>query len=315
MAGCCTCTAALTALGAVAAIVLGLRLLKFINSAFFVSTNLKRKYAKAGDWAVVTGASEGIGQAMAVELSKRGFNVCVIARSKDKLAATEETMQKNGVQTRSISFDFSTATASDYKALFSQLDTLAVAILVNNVGINYTYANYFDEVDIEEDLRILKVNCESQLQMTKYVVRRLKAKRCGGIVNLSSFTSSTPSPLLSTYAATKSFNLGFSQSLAYEVEQAGIDVLAVTPNLVISRMTTGVSTKAPKPSFLKVAAGPMARQTLNQLGSSKVTAGHRNHAIIEGVLSFLPTSLVANNILKMHKDVKRRAEKKLKEGK
>lgn len=312
----CICTSTLAAAGALAIAYFAMRFLSFIRSSFFVSVNLKKKYAKAGNWAVVTGASEGIGQAMSIELAKRGFNVCVIARSEGKLAAVEAEMkEKYSVETKAISFDFSTATAADYKALFAKLDGVELALLVNNVGVNYTYANYFDEVDIEEDLRIVKVNCEAQLQMSKYALRRLKPKRCGGIVNLASFTATTPSPMLATYAATKSFNLGFSQSLAYEAKGCGVDVLAVTPNLVISRMTTGVSTKAPKPSFLKVAASPMARQTLNQLGSSTVTSGHRNHAIIEGILSLLPTSFVAGKILAMHKDVKRRAERKLQQGK
>mmetsp|Transcript_77770 Transcript_77770/g.90774 ORF Transcript_77770/g.90774 Transcript_77770/m.90774 type:complete len:315 (+) Transcript_77770:46-990(+) len=312
----CGLTCALAAIGTAAVVYAAVRILSFIRSSFFVTVNLKKKYAKAGNWAVVTGASEGIGQAMSIELAKRGFNVCVIARSKDKLAAVESEIQtKYSVEAKSISFDFSTAGAAEYKALFAQLDALELAVLVNNVGVNYQYANYFDEVDIEEDLRIVKVNCEAQLQMSKYALRRLKPKRCGAIVSLASFTATTPSPMLATYAATKSFNLGFSQSLAYEAKGCGIDVLAVTPNLVISRMTTGVSTKAPKPSFLKVAASPMARQTLNQLGNSTVTSGHRNHAIIEGILSLLPTSFVAGKILAMHKDVKRRAERKLQQGK
>ncbi|CUF35464.1 short chain dehydrogenase, putative [Bodo saltans] len=312
--GCCGITCALTAVGAVAAVYLVARFVQFL-SLQFASPNLKQKYAKAGTWAVVTGASEGIGQALALDFAKRGFNVCVIARSKDKLASVVEEIEKKKVQGKAISFDFSTASSHDYKKLFNELDAIELAVLVNNVGVNYTYANYFDEVDIEEDLRILKVNCEAQLQMTKYAVRRLRPKKSGAIISLSSFTATTPSPLLSTYTATKSFNYGFSNSLAFELQGTGIDVLTVTPNLVISRMTSGVSTKAPKPSFLKVSASAMARQTLNALGTTKVTSGHRNHAIIEGVLSFLPVDFVGNQILKMHKDIKKRAERKLQQGK
>jgi 17beta-estradiol 17-dehydrogenase / very-long-chain 3-oxoacyl-CoA reductase len=295
-------------LGVAVAVLIVVRIAKFLYETYVAKANFK-KYLKTGSWAVVTGASEGIGRALAVELAKQGFNVCVIARTKAKLAEVVAEIQQLKVKGSAVEFDFGAATATSYKQLFSELDRLDVSVLVNNVGINYEYANYFSEVDIETDLRILKVNCESQIQMTKYFLRRLD-KQSGAIVNLSSFTATAPAPMLATYAGTKCFNRGFSNSIAYEVGQRGIDVLTVMPNLVISRMTTGASTRVPKPSFLKVSASSMARQTLQKLGSTLETAGHFNHGVIEAVTGFLPTALLGGQILKMHKDVKRRAERK-----
>jgi 17beta-estradiol 17-dehydrogenase / very-long-chain 3-oxoacyl-CoA reductase len=288
--------------------VTALRIASFLYETYVAKTNFK-KYLKSGSWAVVTGASEGIGYALALELARQGFNVCVISRTKAKLAEVVAEIEKLGVKGTAVEFDFATGSSATYKQLFSELDRLDVSVLVNNVGVNYDYANYFAEVDIETDLRILKVNCESQIQMTKYFLRRVD-KKTGAIVNLSSFTASAPAPMLATYAGSKCFNRGFSNSIAFEVGSRGVDVLTVMPNLVISRMTTGVSTRAPKPSFLKVSASSMARQTLQKLGSTLETCGHVNHGIIAAAASLMPTSLVGGQILKMHKDVKRRAERK-----
>lgn len=287
-----------------------LRVLRFLQVRCFASPNLRKKYANAGDWAVVTGASEGIGYAMSMELAGRGFNVCVIARRQSKLDAVVREIEQFGVKGLAISFDFSTATFRDYRSLFRSLDELQIAVLVNNVGVNYEYTNYFDEVDVDLDANLIRVNTESSVRMTKYVVGHMKEARAGAIVLLGSFSAVTPTPLLATYAGTKAFNVSFGASLHYELKEFGIDVLAVTPNLVVSKMTQGRSSRPPRESFLVVNARSMARQTLNQLGKVAVTSGHFNHAVIEALVKLVPTGIFASKVLKMHKSVKRRAERK-----
>jgi 17beta-estradiol 17-dehydrogenase / very-long-chain 3-oxoacyl-CoA reductase len=300
----------LSIVGAVALGVVLFKVFTFVKVNYMTSLNMKKRYAAAGDWAVVTGASEGIGHAMAVDLGRRGFNVCVIARTQSKLDAVVEELKQIGVQGKAISFDFAGATAQNYSELFAELDKLQIAVLVNNVGINYSYTNYFDEVDLETDLRLLKVNCETSVRMTKYIVPKMKAKHCGAIVMLGSVSAVTPAPLLCTYAGTKAFNLSFGSGLYYELKEFGIDVLAVSPNMVVSRMTQGVSSRKPRETFLTVNAAKMAHQTLNKLGSVPQTPGHVNHAVLETVLAVLPTDYVSNKILALHKSIKRKAERK-----
>jgi len=301
----------LTVLGALTAAYFLVRFLLFVKLYFLTSVDLKAKYGKVGSWAVVTGASEGIGHAIAVELSQRGFNVCVIARTKSKLDEAVAEIESNRVKGLAIPFDFSAATNDQYKALFAQLDTLDIGILVNNVGINYDYANYFDAVGNEVDDRLIKVNCEPMIRLSKYIIPRFKTKKGGAIVNLASFTATTPSPMLSTYAGTKSFARSFSDGMAYELAEFGIDVLTVKPGLVVSKMTQGTGSRPPKPSFTMVAAKPMARQTLNKLGSTVETSGHVNHAIIESIWSWLPEGTSSKIILGINKTTKSKAERKL----
>lgn len=258
----------------------------FLKLGFFSGVNIKSRYAKAGSWAVVTGASDGIGRSMAIDLAKRGMNVCILARTKSKLDEVAEEITKRNVQARVIVFDFGTAGAEEYKGLFKELDSLQIGVLVNNVGVNYEFPKPFDTTPIEEDLRIVKINIESQLMMTKYVLPKMKTSRCGGIVNLSSISSLTSTPFLCTYAASKAFNRHFSNSLALELSRSNIDVLSVTPHFVISQMS-----KRKRATFDVVPPSVMARQTLNQLGSTVQTSGHRHHTIIETILVSLPTFL------------------------
>ncbi|CCW72331.1 unnamed protein product [Phytomonas sp. Hart1] len=302
----------LSAVGIATLGVFCVKVILFVKVNFMTTNDMKRKYGKAGGWALVTGASEGIGHAMALDLGRRGFNVCVIARTKSKLDVVVDELRGVGVEGRAISFDFAEATPADWTNLCAQLDTLEIAVLVNNVGVNYDYTNYFDEVPLQTDLRLLKVNCESTLRMSKYVVPNMRAKGAGAIVCLSSFSGITPTPLLATYAGTKAFNGYFGNALSYELKHFGIDVLTVTPNLVVSRMTQGVSTRKPRETFLTVNADQMAHQTLDRLGSVYQTAGHRNHVIIEAIIKLMPVDFISNQILKLHISTKKRAEKRLK---
>lgn len=300
----------LSIVGAVALGFVMFKVFSFVKINYMTSLNMKKRYGKAGEWAVVTGASEGIGQAMAIDLARRGFNVCVIARTQSKLDAVVEELKQIGVEGKSISFDFAAATPQNYDELFAQLDKIQIAVLVNNVGVNYSYTNYFDEVDLETDLRLLKVNCEASVRMTKYIVPKMKAKHCGAIVMLGSVSAVTPAPMLCTYAGTKAFNLSFGSGLYYELKEFGIDVLAVSPNMVVSRMTQGVASRKPRESFLMVNAAKMAHQTLNKLGSAPQTPGHSNHAVLEVIMTSLPIDMVSNHILQLHKTIKRKAERK-----
>ncbi|KAG8347866.1 putative short chain dehydrogenase Enoyl (Acyl carrier protein) reductase [Trypanosoma vivax] len=301
----------LSLVGAVVVAVGVFRLLRFLRLVYVCpGHNLKRRYAAAGDWAVVTGGTEGIGQAMVLDLARRGFNVCLIARTQEKINAVAEEVEKMGVKAKGIPFDFAAAGDREYKQLFVELGGLNVGLLVNNVGVNYTYANYFDETDLQDDMRIIKVNCEATVRMTKFLVTHMKAKGAGGIVLLGSFSAVVPTPLLATYAGSKAFNVSFGEALTYELRQYGVDVLVVTPNLVVSRMTQGASTRKPKETFVTVGAAAMARQTLDKLGVVGRTAGHRNHMLIEGIARIVPESILGGKLLEMHKNIKRRAERK-----
>jgi len=294
----------------------GLKWAVWLYTNFVASVNLKKRYAKAGTWAVVTGASDGIGRAFAIDLAKRGFNVCIIARTLKKvaedgsvkgLAEVQDKIKslKPSAEVKMIEFDFAKAGDAEYTKLFKELDTLDLAVMVNNVGINYEHPLEFETVDIAEDLKILKVNCEAQMRMSKYAAQKLKPKRAGAIVSLSSMFGSYGAPLLAPYGGTKAFNAGFSDSLAYELGPHGIDVMTVAPGMVCSNMS-----KKKRPTFDCPTAAQYAYQTLNKLGLVQWTNGHRHHDIMGGVAALLSPSFIGSQLYKINKGVMKRALKK-----
>lgn len=305
------CTA-LGVIGGAFLLVSAIRILKFIQLNYFTSINVKKRYAKAGNWAVVTGASDGIGRGMATDLARRGMNVVLISRTQAKLEeVAEELKAKYKIETKCIAFDFSSANEHAYKKLVNDIAAIDVAILVNNVGINYSYPQNFETVDVEEDLKMLTVNCESIVRLTKAVLPKMKERKSGAIINLSSFSAKVPTPLLATYSGTKAFAMKFSESLAEEVRPFGIDVMSVSPNLVVSRMSAGVSDRKPKTSFLVVSAESMAKATLNKLGSTSSTDGHPHHGIVAAIATRLPAFIFNPQMLKMQKATNKKALRKL----
>jgi short-subunit dehydrogenase len=236
----------------------------------------------------VTGGSEGIGFALANELASRGLDVAIIALDEPRLTeAAASIAAKHRVRTLAVPFNFWTASDGDHAALQRRLEAEVesqggMAVLVNNVGVFYRYAMPFDAADLSDDLRMLKLNCEPQVRMTKWAVPILKRKGCGAIVTTSSISAVLPAPYLSVYSGTKSFNRGFAQSLEAELLGTGVDTLIITPHVVNTRMAESVP-KEKRRGTLMVDPEPLARDAISKLGVLTETAGHRFHCIVRAV--------------------------------
>lgn len=257
------------------------------NYPLLGSTNLRLKYQSAGNWAVITGGSEGIGFAMARELARQGFSVIIIALDEPLLYESAERLRGAfpDIEVDAVPFNFLTTDEGQYAALFAHLDTRDVSVLVNNVGGFYRYPKPLEVASVDEDLRLLKLNMEPQVRLTKHLLPRFKGIGTGAIVNLSSYSALVPTPLMSVYAASKAFNLAFSKSVAAEVAGTNIDVLAVTPLFVSTRITQGLEDK-PLPVGEKGTVCPteMAQHTLQKLGRCSQTCGHRLHEWISALI-------------------------------
>lgn len=303
----CSLCACLSWFGGAVALYLVVKFLAWVKLSFFTSINMHKYKKKGGDWAVVTGASDGLGKAFSIELARQGFNIMLVSRTKSKLddVAAECSSQTSNIKTKVFALDFSTAGPTEYRKLANEIDALEVGVLVNNVGINYDHPKFFEDVDVSEDLSVLKVNCESQLQLTKMVLPKMKARKSGAIVSMGSYSSICDAGLLSTYAATKAFNVAFSRAMATELSRSNIDVLAVTPGMVISNMS-----KIRRESFQVVAPKPFVRQALAKLGSVTQATGHWQHSIIEWITVMLPQGIRTNQVYGAMVGTKKRAEKK-----
>ena len=175
-----------------------------------------------GPWAMVAGASEGLGAAFAEALAKRGLNLILIARRIDKLEELAQQLRTTySVEVYVYSLDL-----ADYmavKILVSRLQQ-AIGILVYNAA--YAPIGYFENIP-EEDLgKIVDVNIKTPLLLTKLLSVKMIEKGKGGIVLMSSLAGTQGSPKIATYAASKAFNAILAEGLWLELKKQGIDVLA-----------------------------------------------------------------------------------------
>ncbi|XP_038564949.1 hydroxysteroid (20-beta) dehydrogenase 2 [Micropterus salmoides] len=238
-----------------------------------------------GQWAVVTGATSGIGKAYASELAHRGLDVILISRSDEKLEmVAKEIQDQYGRKTRTIQVDF-TDGHSIYPSIAEALQGLEIGILVNNVGIAYSdhFAYFLEIPDAEQKItEIINCNMLSIPQMTRLVLPGMVERGRGLIINISSEVGIRPQPLLSLYSATKIFVIYFSQCLHAEYKSKGIIVQCVAPFLVSTNMTKNVTVNC----FVKTASG-FVREALNTVGHSSYTSGCLSHALQNMALTIL----------------------------
>jgi len=190
-------------------------------------------FRKYGEWAVITGGSNGIGKGFALELAKRGMNIIIIDYAEKELKkTTSEIETKFGVETKGLVIDFRGG-REIYRQMESFLKDLDVGILINNVGIAHPVYN-FDE--IEDCARICddmcRINVVSVLRMTQLVLPGMKSRKRGLIMNMSSFSAIRPVPILSVYGATKSFVDYFSRAISIENEGSGVEIMSIKPYFV-----------------------------------------------------------------------------------
>ncbi|XP_063800312.1 inactive hydroxysteroid dehydrogenase-like protein 1 [Pseudophryne corroboree] len=234
-----------------------------------------------GEWAVVTGATDGIGKAYAEELASHGVNIILVSRNIEKLQKVSEAITRSyGVKTRFIVADFSWG-REVYPAIKEGLRDVDVGILVNNAGVAYEYPQLFNEVPEDKLWEIINVNIAAAVMMVHIVLPGMVKRKRGAIINVSSASCYKPLPLLTTYAASKSFLDYFSQTLHYEYSSNGIFIQSVIPFFVVSNMTNFSSLLQSK-SLLVPSAKDYAHQAVRTIGVCRRTAGHWSHSIQVG---------------------------------
>jgi short-subunit dehydrogenase len=180
-----------------------------------------------GKWALVTGASAGIGIALARELASHGAKLILTARRKDRLDSFAAELTGKGTEVRIVAADLNDPAAPRQIYDATEAAGLPVEILINNAGLGQFGA--FAESPVEQELSQVRVNCEAVVRLTRLFVPKMVERRRGWIMILASTASFQPLPYLNTYAATKAFDRFFALGLAGEVARFGIKVTALCP--------------------------------------------------------------------------------------
>jgi len=181
-------------------------------------------------YALVTGASSGIGYEMAKILAKDGKNTVIVARTQDRLEKLKDEIEnKYGTSVRVLPKDLSDPRSP--QEIFSELEkeAIKVDVLVNNAGFGI-YGMFYD-TDLQEELGMIQVNATSLIHLTKLFLKGMVDNGSGSILNVASVCSFLSTPLESVYCATKALVLHFSEALANELRGTGVSVTCLCPGL------------------------------------------------------------------------------------
>jgi short-subunit dehydrogenase len=249
-----------------------------------------------GKWALVTGASAGIGIALARELASHGAKLILTARRKDRLETLAAELTAKGTEVRIVVADLNEPAAPEQIFVATEGAGLIVDILVNNAGLGQFGA--FAQSNIEQELSQVRVNCEAMVRLTRLFVPQMVERRRGWVLVLASTASFQPVPYLSTYAATKAFDRFFALGLAAEVARFGVKVTALCPGSTESEFFDVARASALKGRKMQPAPD-VARLAIAALASGQRTIvpyfGGKFNAFL---VRFLPVSVITHIVEK-----------------
>jgi short-subunit dehydrogenase len=257
-----------------------------------------------GKWALVTGASSGIGAALARELATHGAKLILTARRRDRLETLAAELTAGGTEVRIITADLNDPAAP--QQLYDVTEglegaSLAVDILINNAGLGQYGA--FAQSDIAQELSQVRVNCEAMVRLTRLFVPCMVERRRGWVLVLASTASFQPVPYITTYAATKAFDRFFALGLAAEVARFGVKVMALCPGPTESEFFDIAHAGAFKGNHMQPAED-VARLAVAALARGQRTLipyfGGRFNAFL---VRFLPTRLITYYVEKAARPV------------
>ncbi len=180
----------------------------------------------ADQFAIVTGASSGIGLSLARELASRGYDLAVCSAGVRLHDAVAE-LKKTGVEVTEIQSDL--ATREGVESLWEQVLAIGRNVDIACINAGVGVGGQFFETDLDEELNMVNLNCAGTVQLAKYLVQHMMERNEGRILFTASIAGEMVAPREAVYAATKAFDLSFAHSLRYELRDTGITVTALQP--------------------------------------------------------------------------------------
>lgn len=241
----------------------------------------RRLRERYGRWAIVTGASEGIGRALAVQLAEAGFDLVLAARRGDELARlAAELTSRHRVMAEVVAVDLAHAAGVD--ELLTRTRDLDVGLLVAAAG--FGSSGQFIDAALGDELAMIDVNCRAVTALSHELARRFVARGRGGIVLMSSLVAFQGVPRAATYAATKAYVQSLAEALRVELKPHGVEVIASAPGPVHS----GFAARAAMTMGLAARPPTVAMATLAALGRRGTVRPGLLSKLLEASLALLP---------------------------
>lgn len=218
-----------------------------------------------GQTALITGASSGIGEALARCFAGNGFDLVLVARSADKLAALATALQhEHGIRARVAPADLSQPGAAQRLAAAMKRARRPIDVLVNNAGVLEHGA--FTSLRTTRHRELIDLNVTGLTEMLAHFVPPMVARGRGRVLNVASIAAFQPVPMLATYAATKAYVLSLTESLSEELQGSGVTVTALCPGItataMLSQARAGSTELQGLPGLLVGSADEVAAQGL-----------------------------------------------------
>ena len=240
-------------------------------------------------YALVTGASRGIGRALALGLAQRGYDLLLVARSADQLQAlAQEVQARHQRQAHVLALDLTQPEAAAQLAAWaSQQTPEGLAVLVNNAG--YGLWGRFEQLKLAKQLNMLQLNLMLPVQLTYELLPQLRRAARGYILNVASTAAYQAVPSLTLYAASKAFVLNFSRGLRYELRDSAISVTCLSPGAT----TTDFGNRAGMGTELQAVANKvsMTATAVAEAGLRALFAGEAE--LIPGLLNKVSAGLTS----------------------
>jgi len=252
-------------------------------------------------YTLITGASGGIGYALASRLAAHKHNLLLVARNAEKLTQLSHQLQAQyGVQVAFIAADLAQPEAAQHIYREAQQHHWDVDLLVNNAGVGS--GGEFATLSLPSELALLQLNIVSLVALTHLFLQPMRQRRSGTIINLASMTAFMPVPYMATYAASKVFVRSFTEALTQECQPYGVDVLLFAPGLTKTNFNEAAGINKEKAVGLNSDYKTAAAQTPEEVAQELVNAWQAKKAFhIAGrrnrwgarLLAVLPNSLLA----------------------
>lgn len=242
--------------------------------------------------ALVTGASSGIGECMALQLAERGWDLVLVARRADELARVAAAVSANGADAEVIVVDLATTSGVEQIEARIADEARPIEMVINNAG--YGRFGKITELDAAGESNEIAVNVNALMRLSRAALIAMAPRKSGAILNVASVASFLPFPGFTTYAATKAFVRSFTLALHEEARPHGVRVTCVAPGYTPSGFQTrgGLSPTAGQPGFLLTSAEFVARAGLDavEAGRALVVPGLVN-AISARFLGLMPSGV------------------------
>jgi len=241
---------------------------------------------------LVTGASSGIGEALARRLAKERHDLVMTARRADRLEALAHELETaHRIKAYAVPADLSRPGAPTELVQQIEARGLAVHWLVNNAG--FGTVGLFHAMPVERELEEITLNVEVLVELTGRLLPPMVRRGRGVVMNIASVGAYLPSPHMATYTATKAFVLSFSEAIAVELQDTGVRVLCVCPGVTRTEFQDRANVETGHvPDMLQQTAEDVADEAVRAVGHGAVVVnGLLNRATL-GLLKFVPHALV-----------------------